>query len=72
MSDNPASMIGLCQEGKISPGALRRSAGGNSFLVLRRVVLASPGRRVLLPTPLRRVPFGTAIAIPLIGFAAVN
>ena len=31
MSDNPTSMIGLCQEGKSSPGALRRSAGVNSF-----------------------------------------
>jgi hypothetical protein len=37
MSDNPAFMIRLCQEGKSSPGALRRSANGNSFLVLRRV-----------------------------------
>jgi hypothetical protein len=31
MSDNPTSMIGLCQEGKSSPDALRRSAGVNSF-----------------------------------------
>src|SRR5467141_4016320 len=31
MSGNPTSMIGLCQEGKGSPGALRRSAGVNSF-----------------------------------------
>src|SRR6266404_8744120 len=31
MSGNPTSMIGLCQEGKSSPDALRRSAGTNSF-----------------------------------------
>ena len=31
MSGNPTSMIGLCQEGQSSPGALRRSAGVNSF-----------------------------------------
>src|SRR6266404_2376732 len=31
MSGNPTSMIGLCQEGKSSPDALRRSAGVNSF-----------------------------------------
>ena len=31
MSDNTTSMIGLCQEGKSSPDALRRSAGVNSF-----------------------------------------
>src|SRR5882724_9317715 len=30
-------MISLCQEGKSSPGALGRSAGTNSFLILRRV-----------------------------------
>jgi hypothetical protein len=31
VSDNPTSMIGLCQEGKSSPDALRRSASVNSF-----------------------------------------
>jgi hypothetical protein len=31
MSDYPTSMIGLCQEGKSSPDALRRSAGVNLF-----------------------------------------
>src|SRR5258705_11109663 len=31
MSGKPTSMIGLCQEGKSSPDALRRSAGVNSF-----------------------------------------
>src|SRR6266481_6776278 len=31
VSGNPTSMIGLCQEGKSSPGALGRSAGVNSF-----------------------------------------
>jgi len=30
-SGNPTSMIGLCQEGKSSPDALRRSAGVNRF-----------------------------------------
>src|SRR6266481_2043237 len=30
-SGKPTSMIGLCQEGKSSPDALRRSAGVNSF-----------------------------------------
>ena len=30
------SMIGLCQEGKSSPDALRRSAGANLFLILPR------------------------------------
>jgi hypothetical protein len=34
---NPTSMIGLCQEGKSSPGALRRIAGTKLFLILRRV-----------------------------------
>src|SRR6266436_5205408 len=29
--EKPTSMIGLCQEGKSSPDALRRSAGVNSF-----------------------------------------
>src|SRR6266446_8147177 len=37
VSDYATSMIGLCQEGKSSPDALGRSAGVNSFLVLRRV-----------------------------------
>ena len=31
MSGLPTSMIGLCQEGKSSPDALRESAGTNSF-----------------------------------------
>ena len=31
MSDYPTSMISLCQEGKSSPDALRRSAGTNPF-----------------------------------------
>jgi len=31
MSGKATSMIGLCQEGKSSPGALWRSAGGNPF-----------------------------------------
>jgi hypothetical protein len=31
LSGYPTSMISLCQEGKSSPGALRRSAGTNSF-----------------------------------------
>ncbi len=31
MPGNATSMIGLCQEGKSSPDALRRSAGTNSF-----------------------------------------
>jgi hypothetical protein len=35
-SGNATSMIGLCQEGKSSPGALRRSAGVDSFLIPRR------------------------------------
>jgi len=37
LSDYATSMIGLCQEGKSSPDALRRSAGVNLFLILRRV-----------------------------------
>ena len=37
LSGLPTSMIGLCQEGKGSPDALRRSAGCKSFLILRRV-----------------------------------
>ena len=36
MSAYATSMIGLCQEGKSSPGALRRSAGVDSFLIPRR------------------------------------
>jgi hypothetical protein len=36
-------MMGLCQEGKRSPDALRRSAGV-IFLILRRVSLASQPR----------------------------
>jgi hypothetical protein len=31
MSDNPTSMIGLCQEGKSSLDALRKNADANSF-----------------------------------------
>jgi hypothetical protein len=31
VTGNPTSMISLCQEGKSSPDALRRSAGTNSF-----------------------------------------
>ena len=31
LSGYPTSMIGLCQEGKSSPDALRRSACTNSF-----------------------------------------
>lgn len=38
------SMIGPCQEAKSPPDALRRSAGVNSFLPLKRVVLASQPR----------------------------
>src|SRR5258708_12785556 len=34
---NPTSMIGLCQEGKSSPDALRRSACTKLFLIPRRV-----------------------------------
>ena len=36
LSGYPTSMIGLCQEGKSSPGALWRSACTNLFLILRR------------------------------------
>ena len=36
-SYKPTSMIGLCQEGKSSPDALRRSAGTKLFLISRRV-----------------------------------
>jgi hypothetical protein len=38
MSGNATSMIGLCQESKDSPDALRRSAGVNSFLRLSACV----------------------------------
>jgi hypothetical protein len=44
MSGNATSMIGLCQEGKSSPDALRRSAGVNLFWFLRRVCVASQPR----------------------------
>jgi hypothetical protein len=36
-SHKPTSMIGLCQEGKSSPDALRRSACTKLFLIPRRV-----------------------------------
>src|SRR5712675_1910280 len=37
LSGNPTSMIGLCQEGKSSPGALWEERGCKFFLILRRV-----------------------------------
>jgi hypothetical protein len=37
LSGNPTSKIGLCQEGKSAPDALRRSACTKLFLILRRV-----------------------------------
>jgi len=49
VADFRNSMIGLCQEGKSSPEALRRSTGTNSS-VLERVVSAS--QRFGLPTRL--------------------
>ncbi len=37
LSNNPTSMICLCQEGKSSPDALGEERGYKSFLILRRV-----------------------------------
>src|SRR5579863_8370533 len=57
LSDNATSMIGLCQEGKSSPDALRRSAG---------VILLDSSPRVsgfsaAVPIPDRtRLPFADA------------
>jgi hypothetical protein len=42
MSGNATSMIGLCQEGKSSPDALRRSAGANLFHSSPRVLASRP------------------------------
>jgi hypothetical protein len=41
VSGNATSMIGLCQEGKSSPNALRRSAGVISFRFVVACVLDS-------------------------------
>ena len=61
-SDFPTSMIGLCQEAKSSPDALRRSAGVNSFSA-QRVVLAS--RPWFLFVNRTRLPFaGAADPLP--------
>src|SRR6266481_3168939 len=57
MSDNPTSMISLCQEGKSSPGALRRSAGTNPFCFFAACV----GLSAVVPIPDRtRLPFAVS------------
>src|SRR6266852_6971274 len=57
LSGNPTSMIGLCQEGKSSPDALRRSAGVNSF----RFFAACVGLSAVVPILNRtRLPFAGA------------
>jgi len=43
LSAKATSMIGLCQEGKSSPDALRRSAGTNLFASSARVLACRPG-----------------------------
>ncbi len=50
MSGNQTSMIGLCQEGKSSPDALRRSAGTNPFGSLAACV----GLSTVAPIPYGR------------------
>ena len=53
-SDKTTSMIGLCQEGKSSPDALRRARGVNAFPILRHVC----GLSAAVPTFGRtRLPF---------------
>src|SRR5467141_3164244 len=57
MSGNPTSMIGLCQEGKGSPDALRRSAGVNSFWFFAACV----GLSAVVPISYRtRLPFAVS------------
>src|SRR5882762_11263176 len=57
MSGKPTSMIGLCQEGKSSPDALRRSAGVNPF----RFFAACVGLSAVVPISDRtRLPFAVS------------
>src|SRR5450755_4998107 len=57
LSGYATSMIGLCQEGKSSPDALRRSAGVNSFGFFAACV----GLSAVVPIPYRtRLPFAVS------------